>query len=364
MWRLKRVDKMVAIVVLSAVLMTWVLLTGFDAFTAFVGEAGDIGNGNYGLADATVRILLTVPRRAYEMFSNAALIGALLGLGTLAGSGEITALRAAGLSKLRICSSVVVALATLTLAVTVIGETAGPAGEQKAQSLSLQAKSKDVALARGSGLWARDGEAVINAKRGTTQQTPRGLEVRLSDVRVFEFTPTGRLLSIALAKTAEHSRGAWVMQDVRRTRFDGAGATSTVEAMAAWTSGLDPRVLALSIVHPEYLSVRDLRRSIDYLQRNRQDAQVFEVAFWSRVFYPLNVLALAFCAVPFAFGTLRSGGLGKRLFLGIVLAISWYFLQRVVVNFGAVYGMPLALANLLPVFLLAAISVVYFRRRA
>jgi lipopolysaccharide export system permease protein len=26
------------------------------------------------------------------------------------------------------------------------------------------------------------------------------------------------------------------------------------------------------------------------------------------VFYPLNVLVLAFCALPFAFGALRSGG--------------------------------------------------------
>jgi len=364
MLRLKRVDKLVAIAVLSAVLMTWVLLTGFDAFTAFVGEVDDIGNGDYGLADAAVYILLTVPRRAYEMFGNAALIGALLGLGTLAGSGEITALRAAGLSKLRICISVAFALAALTLAVTLLGETAGPAGEQKAQSLSLQAKSKDVALAKGSGLWARDGEAVINAKRGTTRQTPIGREVRLSDVRVFEFTPSGQLLSIALAKTAEHSHGAWVMHDVRRTRFEGASARSTTEATAEWKSGLDPRMLALSIVHPEYMSARDLRRSIGYLQRNKQDAQVFEVAFWGRVFYPLNVLALVFCAVPFAFGTLRSGGLGKRLFVGIVLAISWYFLQRAVVNFGVVYGMSLVLANLLPAFVLAAISIVYFRRNA
>ena len=38
-------------------------------------------------------------------------------------------------------------------------------------------------------------------------------------------------------------------------------------------------------------------------------------------FYAFNVLALCLAAVPFAFGTLRSGGLGKRLFIGIVFAL-------------------------------------------
>ncbi len=364
MLRLKRVDKLVALAVVGAVLMVWALLVGFDTFRIFVGEIGSVGKGQYTLSSAIVYVLLTVPRRAYEMFGNAALIGALLGLGTLAGSGELTALRAAGLSKLRICTSVALVIGVLMLAVVLLGETIGPAGEQKAQSLSLQAKSSDIALAKGSGLWARDGAAVINAKRCTTRQTPAGREVTLSDVRVFEFTPEGRLTAISFAKTAEHLHGAWVMREVRRTQFDGASASSTTTDRTEWKSGLDPRMLALSIIHPEYMSARDLRRSIDYLHRNQQDAQMFEAAYWTRVFYPLNVLALVFCAMPFAFGTLRTGGLGKRLFIGMVLAVSWYFLQRSVVSFGAVYGLHLAIANLVPTLLLGAAASVYFRRHA
>ena len=123
-------------------------------------------------------------------------------------------------------------------------------------------------------------------------------------------------------------------------------------------------MLALSIVHPEYMSARDLHRSIGYLHKNNQDAQVFEVAFWSRIFYPLNVILLAFCAVPFAFGALRSGGLGKRIFIGMVIAVAWYFGQRALVNLGAVYGIHLALANLVPALILAVVILVYFRRHA
>ena len=53
---------------------------------------------SFSLYDAIAYIMLTLPRRLYQMFSNAALIGGLLGLGGLAATGELTALRAAGMS--------------------------------------------------------------------------------------------------------------------------------------------------------------------------------------------------------------------------------------------------------------------------
>jgi lipopolysaccharide export system permease protein len=76
------------------------------------------------------------------------------------------------------------------------------------------------------------------------------------------------------------------------------------------------------------------------------------------------VLILAFCAVPFAFGALRSGGLSKRLFLGIVLALGFYFLQKAIVSIGSVYGFHPAVANLIPPLILIAAASLYFRRHA
>jgi lipopolysaccharide export system permease protein len=362
-WRMKRVDRLVAYSTLSAVLVTWLLLVGLDAARAFVGEAVDIGKGNYGIGTVALQILLTVPRRSYEWFPNAALIGSLLGLGTLAGTGELTALRAAGMSKLRICLSVALSLAIATLLVAIMGETVAPAAEQQAQSYALQAKSNDIAIGRRSGgIWARDGDTFINAKQGTTRQVDGVREVRLIDVRVFAFTPKGQLLSIAFAESALHRAGEWTMAKVRRTEFGAAEAKSTTEQSTRWKSGLDPRMLALSIVQAENLSISDLRRNIKHLKRNHEDASTFEQHYWKRLFWPFNVIVLVVCALPFAFGTLRSGGMGKRIFIGMVLSIAWYFLQRSFVSIGAVYGMNLALATVLPALLLIAAAIMYFRR--
>ena len=99
-----------------------------------------------------------------------------------------------------------------------------------------------------------------------------------------------------------------------------------------------------------------------YLRANGQNAGAYAVAFWARALYPLNVLVLVLCAMPFAFGALRSGGLGKRLFIGMLLAIAWYFLQPSMTNLGTVYGLPPLLANLLPALVLLAVATGYFRR--
>ena len=75
------------------------------------------------------------------------------------------------------------------------------------------------------------------------------------------------------------------------------------------------------------MAASDLARSIDYRKRNGLDAREYEDIYWGRWFYPFNVLALCLAAIPFAFGSLRSGGLGKRLFFGILFALGFWLLQ-------------------------------------
>ena len=56
--------------------------------------------------------------------------------------------------------------------------------------------------------------------------------------------------------------------------------------------------------------------------------------------------------------------MGKRIFMGMILAISWYFVQKAIVSFGTVYGIPPLLANVLPAMLLAGVGWYYFRNHA
>ncbi|HVF34150.1 MAG TPA: LPS export ABC transporter permease LptG [Candidatus Saccharimonadia bacterium] len=355
-----RLDRYIAGSVLSAVALVWTVLLALDLVTAFAKEIDEIGSGSYSIGGAIAYVAFTIPRRAYDLFGTSAVIGGLLGLGALAPTAELTAMRAAGMSKLRICTAAAAGIAFATVLVVTIGETLGPWGEQRAQSIAAGAKSSDQISSGDTGLWAREGESLINAKRG--RATIRGLE--LYDVRIYQFTEQGQLQRITQAARATHEAGRWQLFEATRMRFENERIATESVPRLEWRSRLDPRVLALSVLRPRYLSAADLRTNIAYLERNRLDATPFESAYWARIFYPITLLALLFCALPFAFGTLRSGGLSKRLFVGIVLAIAWFLVQRAVVNLADVYAIDFRVAHGLPAVLLVLFAIAYFRRSA
>ena len=361
--RLKRADKLLIAGIFGPIVLTWLMLVGFDAVLQFARQLGELGRNGYTLGKAAYFILLTLPRRSFEMYGNASLIGTLLGLGGLAASNELTALRAAGMSRLRIGTAVLLLVAALSVLALLIAEYAMPPAEARAQAILLSVQSRNLATATGSGLWARDGDAIVNVRSALATREVMGAGIDLRDVRIYRFDAQGRLLEVDWAAGARYANGRWQLDDLRQTRFGAAGAVRDVRVTAPWHTHLSPRLLELSVLSPNAQAVRDLLRNIDYLHGNGLDARLYTDALWQRLFYPLNVLMLVLCTLPLAFGTLRAGGFGKRLLIGLLIAVGWFFLQRALVNLAIVYSIPAWLANLGPVLFLALVAVWVFRHR-
>lgn len=360
-------DRYVARTVLVMLLLVWAVLVGFDAIDALRRELDEVGEGGYTFTHALLYVLFTVPRRLYELFIPAAVIGCVLGLGGLAASSELTALRASGVSRLRICLGATLTLVVLTTLMVVNGETLGPAGEMRAQALVVSAKTKNLAVVRFSGLWARDGDVFVNIPNGGIQ---RGFGedgwVELADVRLYNFGDDGRLTSIARARSAElRPKGQpSMLHEVKRTHFGANSATLESHAHETWRTGLDGESLAASMVRPRYLSTTKLGQTIEYLDRNKLDAGPFRSIYWARWFYAVNALTLCLAAMPFVFGQLRTGGFGKRLFLGILFGLGFYLMQRMLTNLAQVYHIDLRLAYAVPLLMLAGLASWQYRRRA
>lgn len=355
-------DRYVARAIVWGVMGAWAVLLMLDVVLAFAAEVGRTGGG-YTVTHAIGYTLYSIPRRLYALYPSAAVVGSLLGLGGLAASSELTALRAAGLSRLRLCLSAAMPLLALTVAMVLVGETLGPMGEQRAQALAASARSSDLIIASYSGIWVREGNVFINVGQGLARGSGPDTYVELGNLRMYDFDERGELQSIALAERAEYRAEGWTLGDVRRTRFEGRQATLEVVPEERWNTNLDAGILAASVVRPRYMTTAQLGTMVDYLRSNQSDPGEFEVAYWARWFYPVNVLALCLAAMPFAFGQLRSGGFGKRLFAGIVFGLAFFLLDRLAINLASVYGIDLRLAHLIaPVGVLAASWLMFYRR--
>lgn len=357
-------DTYVGKVVLGTVMLVWAVLVGLDVMQALLGELSDIGTGDYTFAHSLAYVAYTVPRRAYMLFPTSAVIGALLGLGQLAASSELTALRAIGLSRRRLSISVAVALGLLTATMVISMETVGAWSDNQATVLKNTARYGNVAMARYSGLWAREGDMFLNAEAGDEVVVDGMPTVQLRGVRLYQVGEDGRLQSIAHAALAEHQGDGWQLKDVTRTTFHARSASQQHVAEEHWDSKLDAASLSASIVRPRSMTARELSSSIDYRTRNGLDARDFEDEYWSRWFYAFNVLALCLAAIPFAFGSLRSGGLGKRLFLGILFALGFWVLQLLFSRLALAFKLDFRLAYALPPVLMLAVSAWLFKRRS
>ena len=92
----------------------------------------------------------------------AVLIGALLGLGSLARGSELTVMRAAGISVWRIAGSVAMAGLLLVLLAVVCGEFLAPPMQAMAKQQKALSKFSNISFASRGGAWVRDGNLLIN----------------------------------------------------------------------------------------------------------------------------------------------------------------------------------------------------------
>jgi lipopolysaccharide export system permease protein len=357
-------DFHVARSVLLMVLAVWGVLLSFDLVTAFADDLREVGKGGYTLSHALLEETFSVPRRLYELFPTVAVIGCVLGLGGLASRSELVAMRAVGMSTWRIGLAALAAVFALSLLMMANMELVAPGAHQRSQAVANSAKAVDLIMARRSGLWAREGNVFLNARSGSKKVESLGDVIELEDVRLFEFDGDGRLVSLAHVRQAQHSPDGWILLDLERTRFQDKAVTVEKVASERWKTTLDQRSLAAALAQPRYLTLSELDSNIGYLKRNQLDSAKFESAYWARWIFPLKVLLLCLATLPFAFGPLRTGGFGKRLFVGIVIGIGTLLVEQLLVKLSDVYRVSPLWAYLLLMLALAGFAWGMFRRRA
>ena len=313
------------------------MLLGFLALFAFfdlIAELRDLGNGNYRLRQIFTVVALSVPAHAYELFPVAVLIGTLYVLAHLSSNSEYTVMRAAGLSSLaagRVLTRIGLAFVVATFA---IGEWISPYSEELAQKVRMDAMQSVIGGSLNSGLWFKDERSFINVREAREANV-------LGGVRIFEFDASYRLRQVTAAARGEYvGAGSWRLIDVAQTMFGPAGPTTAHYKEAEWRSAVSPDLLNVLIVVPERMSAWKLYKYLQHLAGNRQKTERYEIALWKKLFYPLATLVMMALALPFAYMHARSGMVGVKVFLGIMLGIFFHMLNSLFSHVGLLKEWP------------------------
>ncbi|MEW8624981.1 MAG: LPS export ABC transporter permease LptG [Candidatus Thiodiazotropha sp.] len=347
-------DRYIGRSVLTGVVAVMLLLLVLIGFFEVVAELEDVERG-YTAAMAYSYVFLGLPRYIYELFPVATLLGSLIGLGILAGNSELMAMRAAGISIARIVLSVLKAGLLILAAVIWVGEYLAPLTEQQAQRMKMEALSDQVSLKTRYGFWSRDDNTFINIR----QVLP---DAQLADVSLYEYDGESRLLRAVYAERASYRSGGWVLQNVSVSQFGDERIQVSQQPELAWQAQLEPASLDVLTVKPHMLAAWDLWRYVDYLRNNGQASISYEVAFWGKLAAPLVTLVMLLLSIPFVFGSLRSVSVGQRVFVGAMLGIVFYLLNRAFSYMAVVYSFNALLATALPLLFFIGLAWWMFRR--
>lgn len=353
---MKILDRYIGTSVILGTLGALLFLVSLDVVFALISEIQDIGRSGRTALQAAYITLLTTPRRIYEFFPSAVLLGTLLSLGNLAAHSELVVIRAVGVSRNQIILSVLKAGVLMMIVSVLLGELVAPVSEQQAQNLRKVGDSQRLTLKTADGLWAKDGNRFLNVR----DVFP---DLRLARIRVYEFDEQRRLVKATYAESATYQNKRWLLKGLRHSKISEDAVETSVAGEEEWDRLLAPELFSVIVVKPEQMSAWKLFRYVNYMKENGLDAGRYELAFWTRFTTPLSSLVLLLLAIPFAFGSIRSGGIGQRLFIGILIGVTAFLVNRLLNNVSLVYGLPPILGAALPLLLFTGVALFAIRRQ-
>jgi len=315
----------------SSILLVFVALLALFAFLDLINELKDM-HGDYRLGFVLMFVVLTLPGHVYELFPVAVLIGTIVALVQLAAHSELTVFRASGASLRQMAGELTKIGLPLVVLCLLFGEVVAPPSERMAQEMRLKAKNQEVTVREfRSGVWVKDEHSFVNARRMLPDQS-------LLNLSIYQFDDSYNLLAVTSAKRAVYQEnGHWKLEDVARTEFapGGASASAGKTATLDWRSSVTPELLGVLLVVPEQMSIWSLYQYAEYLQENRQKAARYEIAMWNKLIYPFAVLVMMLLALPFATHHHRSSGISGKIFVGIVLGLTYRFIGKLFSDLGA-----------------------------
>lgn len=358
-------------------LVVMLALMGLFSFFTLVDQL-DAVNDRFPLSALFYIEALALPTRLYDLLPIGLLIGSIVALAGLAQRNELVILRVSGVGSIRLLGMLwAIAIPVMALAI-VLSEFITPAAEIRYSEANMVMRGKVQGGRLVSGYWFKEptesgGSRVINVGKLLSSG-------EVADISIYELDANESLSFLRQAKRSTFEGGQMVLSGVTDTIVpeNAVGAladakrptqpliTVREEPEQRMQTSLTPGRIAAKIATPERMSLVALWDYIGYLQSNQLDADRQIVAVWRKLAYPFTLIVMLTIAAPISYMQTRAGGVGAKMFIGILVGTSFFMISQLTLNVGTLYRWPPIVTALLPstiVFLLALGTVLLMERR-
>ncbi|MFA9486759.1 LPS export ABC transporter permease LptG [Moraxella haemolytica] len=343
---------------LGAVIGLWLLQMVF----AYLGELENLSD-TYTVKDALTFILYRSPYFLVQFIPTGALLGAVIGLGLLAGNSELVSMQAAGVSKYRIIGWAMLPASIFVVISLAVNQFVLPITNQKADTITTH-NTQD-RLVSINGYWSVSehdtGQDIVYISYADS-------EGKLGEIKRYTLDNNSNLTVAMRAVSGSYdgqsdTRYNWTMNDVDVVNIQQSGVKQRHDSKRQLTLPIAPTDVHLLTREPEDMSLTDLYAHRQLMNHQGISSARHELKFWQKLFSPFAVLSLVLVASSFVFGSLRSHGLGLRIVVSLLTGLLFSYLTDLTGFIALATKFSPFIMALLPIIISTAVGIYLLQKR-
>jgi lipopolysaccharide export system permease protein len=347
-------DRYIAKTLLSYTLVVLLVWLSIYSFFNFLTEINVVGQESYTILSAVKYIILKMPEVTYNQASPVILLGCVLGMGHLATTNQLLIFRISGASILKITGTTLKNALIFVIAIIAIGEAIAPKSSNFAELSRSNALGNIAVSTSQEGFWIRDGESFINVNKSIDGKIFKGLTV-------IEVNSSNRISTVVTSKKATFDGKSLETNNAEIFSIDASKEIDEVSLESDSYNksvSFDQDLIDSLKKEPKDLTTWTIIKQIQFLSDNQLRSEVFEVELYKRLIKPVSLVAMILLAMLFIFGSTRDVTLGRKIFFGVALGLSFEMLSRIASAMALSFDFNPLMSAIIPSALLMIIAII------
>ena len=343
----------------SVVLLVWLSIY---SFFNFLEELNSIGKADYTTLEAIKYILLQMPELAYKQASPVILLGCVLGMGYLATTNQLVVLRVSGNSILKLSAITIKIALTFVIVILAFGEFFVPLASEEGEKGRAKALGQSFALQSREGFWIREGGNYINVINNIDSSS-------FTDVTIYQVSPSNKIETIITSESADFD-GSTTLAMKNANIISINEINNSIEITSKKRNNynkivsFDQDLIESIKKEPKELTTRKIYKHIQFLDDNKQASSIYKVELYKRLIKPVTLVAMILLAMLFIFGSTRDVSLGRKIFLGIALGLSFELISRIGGALSLSYNFSPLMSAVLPTLIIVVLAIILLSRKS
>ncbi len=306
-----------ALTILTGIVVLYLSVTFLKEADVFIKHKATI-------AQIARYYFFNVPWMAGQALPFAALIGTLLSLGALSRHNEVTAMRAGGVSMLRIISPVLLGGLLLSAFGFLNNEVITPAYAARAsriRNVEVEKKQEPIVF-RQQRLWLRGPDnSIVNIDLVTPDRR------ELLGVNIFKLNPDFSVRERIKAGKLVWESDAWRLRDSEKFVISGSSAHVQPADGDIYNIVDRPEDMRMIAKSSEEMNFSELWDYVRRLKNSGYKAVRYEVDLYGKLANPFACLLMVMIATPLSIQRARSGGAARSIALAVLIAAIYWALM-------------------------------------